>query len=114
MASGAMARASRVFVIGREMRERVSKVFGSVPGIDAKMKELNLGADTSLFEPITRASRAGNISEMLGLVRDVPRGKTYEMTEALFQKFSGSMTLDEMLEAINSSETSCFYSSGES
>jgi glycosyltransferase involved in cell wall biosynthesis len=102
MASEAIEKASRVFVIGREMRERVSKVFGSVPGIDAKMKELNLGADTSLFEPIPRARREGNIREMLSLVRDVPRGKTSELTEALTQKLNGTMTLDEMREAINS------------
>ena len=103
MASEAMARARRVFVIGREMRERVSKVFGSVPGIDAKMKELNLGADTSLFEPIPRARRAENIHEMLGLVRDVPRGKTAEMTDAFIQKLNGSMTLDELCVAIQAS-----------
>jgi glycosyltransferase involved in cell wall biosynthesis len=103
MASEAMARASRVFVIGREMRERVSKVFGSVPGIDTKMKELNLGADTSLFEPVPQASRAANIGEMLGLVRDAPRGKSSEMAEALLQKLNSSMTLDEMREAIQAS-----------
>ena len=63
MASEAMARASRVFVIGREMRERVSRVFGAVPGIDEKMKELNLGADTSLFEPIPVEQRPANIEK---------------------------------------------------
>ena len=103
MASEAMARASRVFVIGREMRERVSKVFGSVPEIEAKMKELNLGADTSLFEPIPRSRRSRNVGKMLGLVRDVPRGKSLEMTDALLRRLGGTMTVDEMREAIQAS-----------
>ena len=100
MASAAMVRASRVFVIGREMRERVSLVFGAVPGIGEKMKELNLGADTSVFEPIPQERRAGNIREMLDLVREMPRGKSPELIEAMHQKLNGSMTLDEMLDAI--------------
>jgi glycosyltransferase involved in cell wall biosynthesis len=100
MASQVLASASRVFVIGREMRERVNKVFGSVPEIEAKMKELNLGVDTSLFEPIPVKQRPANIADMLKLLEDAPRGKSFEMSEAMQSKLNGAMTLDELQSAI--------------
>lgn len=100
MASQVLAGASRVFVIGREMRERVTKVFGSVPEIEAKMKELKLGVDTSLFEPIPVEQRHANIADMLKLLEDTPRGKSPEMSEAMQSKLSSAMTLDELQSAI--------------
>ncbi|HEX5735463.1 MAG TPA: glycosyltransferase [Blastocatellia bacterium] len=100
MASEAMARASRVFVIGQEMRERVSRVFGAVPGLDEKMKELNLGADTSLFEPIPVEQRPTNIENLLKLVAGAKGGKSLEVSEAMTGKLKRDMTIDELREAV--------------
>ena len=100
MASEAMSRASRVFVIGREMRERVTRVFGAVPGIGEKMKELNLGADTSLFEPISVEQRPANIDSMLRLVEGAAGGKSLEMSEAMTNMLNRDMTLAELQEAV--------------
>lgn len=102
MASEAMARARRIFVIGREMRERVSRVFGTVPGIDEKMQELNLGADTSLFEPIPVEQRPAKIASLLKLVTGSTGGKSFEMSEAMKSKLKPDMTLDELQEAVRS------------
>ncbi|HJQ69410.1 MAG TPA: glycosyltransferase [Blastocatellia bacterium] len=100
MATGAIARASRVFVIGREMRERVSNVFGAVAGIDDKMKELNLGADTSLFEPIPVERRPSNIASLLKIVAGVSGGKSLGMSEAMTSRLKPDMTLEELKEAM--------------
>ena len=99
MASDAMSRASRVYVIGREMRERVNKVFGSVPCIDAKLMELNLGADTSLFEPVAVRQRPAKINNLLKLLEDAPRGKSFELSETMTNRLNRDMTLEELREA---------------
>ncbi|MEK6321249.1 MAG: glycosyltransferase family 4 protein [Acidobacteriota bacterium] len=91
----AFTAAKRVFVVGREMRERVNKVFASVPDIDSKMTELNLGVDTSFFETIPREARQKNISEMLELIAGLPRGKSPEMSQVMLEKLRGDMSIDE-------------------
>jgi glycosyltransferase involved in cell wall biosynthesis len=105
LAVEAFTAASRVFVVGREMRERVNTVLGAVPGVDAKMVELNLGVDTSQFLPIPRESRRESISTLLELTAGLPRGKTAEMSQAMIEQLSGEMALDEMREAIASAAT---------
>lgn len=91
----AFTAAKRVFVVGREMRERVNKLFASVPDIDSKMTELNLGVDTSLFETIPRKARQKNIREMLELIAGLPRGKSAEMSRRMIEKLRGDMSIDE-------------------
>jgi glycosyltransferase involved in cell wall biosynthesis len=100
LAAKAFTAASRIFVVGREMRERVKTVFASVPNVESKMTELNLGADTSLFCPIERYERKQNIEIMLDTIADVPRGKTGEMSRAMTETLRGDMGLDEMRAAV--------------
>src|SRR5688500_5504536 len=54
-ASTALAESRRIFVIGSEMRSRVSTVFADIPGIESKFVELHLGVDGSQFEPVTKS-----------------------------------------------------------
>jgi glycosyltransferase involved in cell wall biosynthesis len=100
LAEGAFTAASRVFVIGREMRERVNRVFASVPGIDSKITGLNLGVDTSLFEPVGRERREENIEGLLDGLASLPRGKTREMSQALLERLRGDMSLEEVSAAM--------------
>lgn len=98
----AFTAAKRVFVVGREMRGRVNNVFASVPDIGSKMSELNLGVDTSLFEPIPREARQRNISKMVELISGLLRGKSAEMSRKMLEDLHGDMSIDELHAAIAS------------
>jgi glycosyltransferase involved in cell wall biosynthesis len=99
-ATEAVAAASRIFVIGQEMRRRMKDVFGSVPGLSDKLVELNLGADTSLFTPLARSERAASIKGLDAALVGVARGKTAAMSQGMLAKLSGDMSLEQLLEAI--------------
>jgi glycosyltransferase involved in cell wall biosynthesis len=100
LAVEAFRAASRVFVVGREMRERVNTVFASVEDIDAKMTELKLGVDTSLFEPVRAEDREKNTVRLLESISDMPRGKTREMSDGMLARLHSDMTIEEMRAAI--------------
>ncbi len=97
-ATGAFTAARRIFVVGEEMRQRVRSVFTEVPDLEAKLTELHLGVDTSLFEPVPRARRREYIAGLLQSVAEVPRGKTAEQARALRERLSGDLALAEMRE----------------
>lgn len=102
LASEAFRAASRVFVVGREMRERVNTVFASIENIDAKLTELKLGVDTSLFEPVRSEDREKNIASMFDSISDAPRGKTREVSDGMLARLRGDMTIEDMRAAIES------------
>jgi glycosyltransferase involved in cell wall biosynthesis len=95
-ASSAMRDAKRIFVIGREMRDRVITVFDDVPGIETKFTELHLGVDTAQFEPVDRAGRESNIRSLRGALQEMPRGKTNVQTQLLRERASGEMTRETL------------------
>jgi glycosyltransferase involved in cell wall biosynthesis len=94
LAIGAFTAASRVFVIGREMRERVKSVLGAVARVDEKMMELNLGVDTSLFEPVEKELRRANIEKLIELISGAPRGKRPEMSAGMFNRLEAVSDID--------------------
>lgn len=103
LATDAFGEAGKIFVIGPEIRQRVGEVFGSLPNLDSKMLDLNLGVDTSLFEPVSPRQRIEKISEMNKLLEDLPRGKTEQQTGQLWNVLSDSMSLTDMKQAIGKS-----------
>ena len=78
MATEAFAAAARIFVIGEEMRGRVRAVFGGVPGLEDKMRDLHLGVDTAQFEPVDRAHRREAIARLRQSLAGMERGRTPE------------------------------------
>ncbi len=64
MASQALRRAGRVFVIGSEIRARVRSVFPRVPGLEEKLVDLPLGVDARRFAPIDPAERRVSIDRL--------------------------------------------------
>lgn len=74
-ASSAMKRAKHVFVIGDEMRSRVTNVFNDVPNVESKLVDLHLGVDASQFQPIPRESRAENIAQLEKELEGKERGR---------------------------------------
>jgi glycosyltransferase involved in cell wall biosynthesis len=95
-ASSALSNASVVFVIGREMRERVTTVFDELPEIGEKLTELHLGVDTAQFEPVDRQGRETNIRALSVTLEKTPRGKTKRQTLNLRERVTGEMSLDEL------------------
>jgi glycosyltransferase involved in cell wall biosynthesis len=95
-ASSALSDAKRIFVIGREMRDRVISVFDDVPAIETKFTELHLGVDTAQFEPVDRAGRETNIRALGDALREMPRGKTPAQTQLLRKRVTGDMSLEAL------------------
>ncbi len=76
LAESALARASRIIVIGGEMRRRVRDTFPAVPDLDQKLSDLPLGVDTSAFTPVARSGRSesfGSKSATAGKVSSTRR-----------------------------------------
>jgi glycosyltransferase involved in cell wall biosynthesis len=92
-ATEAFDAAGKIFVIGPEIRQRVNAVFSELEGIDDKLVDLNLGVDTSLFEPIAPEQRPANIAALGGALEGVPRGKRPEQTAALRDAVGGELEL---------------------
>lgn len=76
-AADAFDAAARVFVIGKEMTERVQSVLGEhVPGLGAKLVELNLGVDTSLFRVAGPDEKRSEIEQLEEALAPLERGRT--------------------------------------
>ena len=91
LARGAFAAAGRIFVHGDEMRARVLSVFTDVPGLDARMRDLHLGVDTSQFEPVPRSERRRKIAELREALAGLPRGRIPAQTEAMLGRLHGDL-----------------------
>ncbi|MEO8194205.1 MAG: glycosyltransferase [Gemmatimonadales bacterium] len=100
-ATSALHDAKRIFVIGKEMRDRVITVFRDLPGIESKFTELHLGVDASQFEPVTRDQRSHNIASLEHALEGIPRGKTAEQSQLLRESVSGSLGRSELRSVIN-------------
>ncbi|HYN81631.1 MAG TPA: glycosyltransferase [Gemmatimonadaceae bacterium] len=95
-ASSALEDAERIFVIGREMRDRVTTVFDTVPELEKKFTELHLGVDTGQFEPVGREGRESNIRALGAALSQMPRGKTNQQTKLLRERASGEMSREAL------------------
>lgn len=100
MAREAFADAGLVFVIGREIRQRVNAIFPDIEGLNGKMVDLNLGVDTSLFEPVSRNQKAESISALAECLKDVARGKRPEMSDGLREASIPDTAKQELLDSI--------------
>lgn len=95
-AASALADSRRVFVIGGEMRERVTTVFPELPDIASKFTELHLGVDSSQFEPVERTGRPANIASLVSSIAGVPRGKSAGQSLSVRSSVSGSLSRPEL------------------
>jgi glycosyltransferase involved in cell wall biosynthesis len=102
MATAAFGDARRILVIGPELRDRIRQVFASVPGLEDKMVELNLGVDTEQFTPVPREQRRQTIEGLLHRLASKRRGRTPQMVE----EFRGGLSADMSLQALRGACTS--------
>ncbi|MGE5750464.1 MAG: glycosyltransferase, partial [Gemmatimonas sp.] len=89
-ASSALTDAKRIFVVGSEMRTRMSSLFTDVPALESKFVELHLGVDAAQFEPVDPHARANNIARLEEGLAGIPRGKTPEQSSEMLSAVSGN------------------------
>ncbi len=95
-ASSALTDAKRIFVIGDEMRTRVSAVFADIPNVESRFTELHLGVDASQFEPVGTDGRSENIFHLESSLAEMPRGKSLEQSIEMLQSVSGALQRQEL------------------
>ena len=95
--------AQRIYVIGKEIKHRVKKLFTALPDIESKMVELNLGVNTSLFNPVKVRNRKDNIGKLCELLKDLQRGKTSSHLQIMQEELKAGISKQKLLEIINSS-----------
>ena len=100
LATDAFAAAARIFVIGEEMRSRVHAVFPTLPGLEAKLRDLHLGVDTSQFEPVPRTERRRKVAALRDALAGLPRGRTPAQTEAMLGRLHAGLDLAALEEAL--------------
>ncbi len=94
--------ASRVFVIGDEMRTRVLDVFDGVPNLANKLTPLHLGVDTSEFEQLPRADRPQKIFQLLRALEPLPRGRKLKQERAMLQALEGVESRERLTSVLHS------------
>jgi glycosyltransferase involved in cell wall biosynthesis len=99
----AFDKAQRIYVIGKEIQNRVKELFPGLPSIESKMLELNLGVDTSLFNPVQTRNRKDKIKELFELLKVVKRGKTDFQEQQMQNELKADISKKQLLELINTS-----------
>ena len=97
--------AQRIYVIGEEIRTRVKDLFKALPEINTKMLELNLGVDTSLFNPVNPEDRTKKMSGLYALLQDVPRGKTLLLSQKMYDVLTSGISRQALIKAIQDSSS---------
>jgi glycosyltransferase involved in cell wall biosynthesis len=86
LGADAFNHASRVLVISEDTAQRTRAAFGDTAvDLDGKLELLDLGVDTSAFNPIEPEERTANIARVAELLRELPRGRTRDQERALIE-----------------------------
>jgi len=101
LATRAFDSAKKIFVVSKEMENRISSIFQSIPKINQKMIYLNLGVDTSIFKPISPELRHQNIEKLSQKLKDIPRGKNDKQTSILRKNLSSDLQFKELSKIIS-------------
>jgi glycosyltransferase involved in cell wall biosynthesis len=91
LAASAFNRAARIFVIGQEMRRRISDVFPDQVRGESKISDLNLGVDTEAFSLVDREDRGGRIAILSEVLKDARRGKGPETERRLRERLNADI-----------------------
>ncbi len=101
LARGAFRKAVRIFVISRDMRQRVLDTFPDLPEIEHKLEDLNLGVDTGSFEPVARDDRRARIAQLCDTLKGRERGKRPEAVRRLRARIRADIGREELMAAID-------------
>jgi glycosyltransferase involved in cell wall biosynthesis len=100
LANQAFESTNKIFVVSKEMENRVASIFQSIPDIKQKMTRLNLGVNTDLFKPIKPELRHNNIQELCKKLKNIPRGKNNAQSVYLHKKLSSKLQYEEFNEIL--------------
>jgi len=96
----AFTKANRIYVIGKELRQRVNTLFPDIVHLNDRISDLNLGVDTSLFQPIDRKDRHRNIELLCQKVGRASLGKKVEMSKQLQDGLFPDIKQSQLMELI--------------
>ncbi len=102
-AESAFDQAQRIYVIGEEIKNRMTNLFPALAGIESKMMELNLGVNTSLFSPIKAINRKDNIRKLCESLKNLSRGKTALQSQTMQQALKADISKQNLLDIIHAS-----------
>ena len=105
LAESAFRDARRIYVIGDEIRSRIKQLFPELPMVESKMMELNLGVDTTLFNPVKVQGRKAKIQELTALLKQVERGKTHLQEQHLRESIKAGISKQQLQEIIRVSSS---------
>ena len=98
----AFRHAGTIFLIGKEMEQRLLALFPDMPDLPQKMVFLNLGVNTEQFQLIPRNERRTAIRAMLERVNTITGGKTPAMSRQLRESSSRIRSLADARQVIDS------------
>lgn len=100
LAASAFDRATRIFVIGPEMRRRIIDIFPDQIGIESRISNLNLGVDTDAFSLVDRKDRDERIATLSAALKDLKRGKRPEAVRRLLGQLDTNIGCKALLAAL--------------
>jgi len=104
-AEEAFSAATTIFVIGDEIRDRVIRLFPEIWGLPEKVVELNLGADTTVFEVVPKDRRRASIEELVGKLEGIRGGRPADNTARLLGGWREGGTGDDLVRLSSGLET---------
>ena len=96
----AFTKANRIYVIGNELRQRVNTLFPDIVHLNDRISDLNLGVDTSLFQPIERKDRHHNIELLCQRAGKASLGKKVEMSKQLQEGLFPDINQSQLIKLI--------------
>jgi glycosyltransferase involved in cell wall biosynthesis len=100
-AAAALGDADRVFALNGEMENRLRDVFGDVPDLEQRVERLPVGVDTKQFECALPEDRPRLVDELIGMIADLPRGRTAAQQSELRTRIRDDITPDELRNALS-------------
>jgi glycosyltransferase involved in cell wall biosynthesis len=100
-AENAFSEAQRIYVIGKEIKNRVTELFPALPQIDSKMLELNLGVNTDHFNPVAQKNRAKHIDQLYTSLNGLNRGKTNAQSQRMHKRLKAGISKKQILHLIH-------------
>ncbi len=86
-----------LFVIGKEIRQRMNTLFPNIPGLDQKMTDLNLGVDTSLFTTQAPQTRKARVQELKIAISGTKRGRKASVLEQFRTSLTADVSKEELM-----------------
>ena len=96
----AFTKSNRIYVIGKEIRQRIKTIFPELVKSEDKIVNLHLGVNTSLFQPVKQMDRFTHILKLCKKINTKSQGKTAEMSKRLREDLFPGITQSHLADLI--------------